>query len=222
MKPDDSQFERALQPRLKRAFAQIRAPDELARSISDRLADPPAKPKIILFVRRVIPWAMAAAAIIVIAPLIYNLATTQSLQAELAAMHEAYMDRPMDCCAGLSREELTGTLMENLAETPLLPKGDDVKFCGCCKPELKGISADGYMAEVSGLVVSIVITEASPESLKFGKTFQRNDQDCFACSHGRCKMVSARLGRYTYIVVGNGSHDQLANILKRLSSAPAG
>ena len=214
---------RALAARLKNAFANVIAGDELADRIRDSLpADTsPGRARLVRAHRR--QWAIAAAAVaamVIIAPLVMHMLTPSSAvaaQKALVRIHRHNLSQENGFFAAAEPEKLADYFRENLGFNPRLPKpGQGLAIRGCCVRHFQDGIVGSYVVGTPQGIMSIVIVTDRPETLGISTQFAHGRYVFWKSSFASNNMVSARLGEYSYCAVGEMSHRYLSELLARL------
>jgi len=212
---------RAMRARLRAAFDSTHASDSLADKVRAGLRNAPApRGRIIRFPTRWLPVA-AAAALLIIAPILYSLWGPEPAQAgtvELANIHKVNLAVPEGFYATGDCEEIKAYFKRKLGFVPkLLDRCPELSIVGCYVTKLKGKTVATYVVELANTKASIIISEDWPKKLGLG---------C-GCGHPHCKcvhdgqcedlsIVSVRLGERSYSVVGSLPAESLRGVLERL------
>ena len=212
---------RAMRTRLKAAFDSTHASDSLADKVRAGLRNAPAaRGAIIRFPVRWLPVA-AAAALLIIAPVMYSLWGPEPAQAgtvELANIHKVNLAAPEGFYATGDCEEIKAYFKRKMGFTPkLLSECPELKVVGCYVTKLKGKMVATYVVKLDDTRASIIISEDSPKKLGLGCGCGHPHCECF--HNGQCEnlsIVSVRLGERSYSVVGSLPAESLRSVLERL------
>ena len=212
---------RAMRARLGAAFSSTHATDSLADKVRASLKTAPTpRRRIIRFPTRFLP-AAAAAALLILAPVLYSVLSPQPALAgtvELANIHKVNLTAPKGFRATGDCEEIKAYFKRELGFTPkLLDQCPELQVVGCYITKLKGKLVATYVVQLDGAQASVIISEDSPEKLGLG---------C-GCGHPHCKCIhkgqcdglsilSVRLGERSYSVVGGMPAESLQIVLERL------
>jgi len=223
----------ALRDRLRAAFGSVRSGELLAERVRGRLREaspgaevsqPPAVHKRALRLPFPVPWLVGAAAVIVIAVGIVFLLPTPpaAAQPQLTEIHLKNVGgEPGDHEFHHMSDPnaIASHMAEELGFPPVVPHLEEgSSMLGCCTRRFFGKNVGTYIAGLPEGKVSVVITRDPPETLKFGRRFERDGITFHACKHKPCNMVAFRLGEHTYCAVGRVSHDTLTGLLLKLRS----
>ena len=211
---------RAMRARLASAFDSTHASDSLADKVRASLRNAPApRSRIIRSPARWLP--AAAAALLIIAPILYSLWGPEPAQAatvELANIHKVNLTGPEGFYATGDCEEIKAYFKGKMGFVPkLLDQCPELSIVGCYVTRLKGKTVATYVVKLDDTKASIIITEDWPKKLGLG---------C-GCGHPHCKcvhngqcgdlsIVSVRLGERSYSVVGSLPAESLRGVLERL------
>jgi hypothetical protein len=213
---------RAIRSRLASAFASTHASDSLADKVraSLKTAPAPAPSRIIRFPMRFLP-AAAAAALLIIVPILYSIWGPEPAHAGtvgLANIHKANLASPEGFHATGDCEEIKAYFKRELGFTPkLLNECPKLKIVGCYVTRLKGKMVATYVVQLDDTKASIIISEDWPKKLGLG--CRCGHPQCKCIHNGKCNglsIVSVRLGERSYSVVGSLPADSLRSVLERL------
>ncbi len=214
---------RAVRERLRGAFAGVRADALLAGRVQEALRrqghDGSSRR---VFVYRLIPAAIAAAALLVLVPTILNVTTPAPAEAgtkDLVRVHEDNLAGKGGFFPASDRDRLLVMFREKLRFDPVaLPAGPDVKLQGGCLVRIASRDAAGYLLAVGNSQITVIVTREWPDDL--GLACGCGKPHC-ACYHkgrgGGCNLVSKRIGNYSYTVVGDAPAGQLQSVLARIA-----
>jgi len=221
---------RAMAARLRSAFGSVETPPALADRIRQRLDRSQEKMTFAATVQnasclrhRIWPAVAAAAVVLVLLlPLSFYLSAPSSAKAahaELVAIHEQNLTPHHEFYSSADPGELARYFKENLGFSPALPcVGQGMAIRGCCIAHFKGRIAGSYVVDTPKGVISVIVVTDTPRSMGMkrmsGKT--KYQQTFWAASFARCKMVTVRLGGYSYCAVGEISQEYLRDLLVRL------
>ena len=212
---------RAIRARLQAAFDSTHASEALAEKVRAGLRNAPApRGRIIRFPTRFLP-AAAAAALLIIAPILYSLWGPEPARAgtvELANIHKVNLAGPEGFYATGDCEEIKAYFKKKLGFEPkLLSQCPELRIVGCHVAKLKGKMVATYVVELDDTKASIIVTEDWPKKLGLGCGCGHPHCKCF--HNGQCgglSIVSVRLGERSYSVVGNLPAKSLKGVLERL------
>jgi len=219
---------KAIADRLHVAFDNVTAPANLAQKISLQIS-PSESPKngyhtIHLSSLRS-HWkslsTIAAAAIILIVciPIGYRLTNPSpaaAAQAELARIHEHNLSGNHKFYSESDPEKLAQYFKEKLGFAPSIPMpSQGMELMGCCVRHFRERIAGSYVVETEKGIISVIVVTDEPESLGMAKK-PPNGHPFWESSFAKCKMVSVRLGEYTYCAVGDVPHKYLTELLEKL------
>jgi len=212
---------RAVQLRLRAAFAHVRAPAGLADRIHQQLTASPAEmrprtrraPRVL----RLWPALAAAAALLVGVPLLlhYLSPSSAAAAARLVQIHE---DNVVEA-GGFHREadpqRVAAWLGEQTGRAPAAPH--PCRQCGavdgCSVATFRGESVGTYRFDTPEGKVSIVIVVEPPEALALAPAGKRHGRDVWSGRHGGCEVAAVRIGERTYCAVGRLGFGELAGVL---------
>ena len=225
---------RAVRDRLRSAMASVQmdepAAERIRRAVRDAASageQSPARahaaPRIIRF-PRLARWLPAVAAAIIIAVAIpFLLPDTPTAQAELAGIHNANVSGGGEFHHESDPDKVVRELEKKLGYAPAVPPlQEGASIVGCCVKVFRGRPAATYLLKLPRGKVSIVVTPDEPETMKLKRHFEHNGIHFCACGHEKCKMVALRLGNYTYVALGEMSHEALIELLLKLLPDEAG
>ena len=218
---------RAMRGRLRAAFDSTHASDSLADKVRAGLRNAPApRGRIIRFPMRFLP-AAAAAALLIIAPVLYSLWGPEAARAsmvDLANIHKVNLAGPEGFHATGDREEIKAYFNRNMGFAPkLLDECPGCSIVGCYVARLKGKTVATYVVELDDTKASIIITEDRPKELGFVCDCGQPHCKCF--HNGQCEglsIVSVRLGEHSYSVVSSLPTESLQAVLERLRDRARG
>ena len=217
---------RALAARLNSAFASIKPDDNLAARISDQLERTAASSlhgESVGILAKLWPVLATAAAIMIVAvPLSLYFAApsaADAAQEELASIHKHNIEQVNEFYAEADPEKLAEYFKDKLGFSPALPCiGQGMEMMGCCVAHFKGRVVASYVVNTPKGPISVIVVTDTPKTIGMnrmaGKAGDR--QRFWKGSFARCKMVTVRLGDYSYCAVGEISHNQLKELLSRL------
>jgi len=217
---------RALAARLNSAFASIKPDANLAARIRDQLdlAEVPqehGEPMGIL--RKLWPVLATAAAIMIVAvPLSLYFAApsaADAAQEELASIHKHNIKQVNEFYAEADPEKLAEYFKDKLGFSPALPCiGKGMEMLGCCMAHFKGRVVGSYVVDTPKGTISVIVVTDTPKKIGMNRMAPKagDRQRFWKGSFARCKMVTVRLGDYSYSAVGEISHNQLKDLLNRL------
>lgn len=217
---------RALVARLNSAFASIRPDANLAARISDRLdlaANSSGHGESVGIIAKLWPVLATAAAIMIVAVPIslyfVTPSTANAAQEELASIHKHNIKQVNEFYAEADPEKLAGYFKEKLGFSPALPcVGKGMEMLGCCVAHFKGRVVGSYVVDTPKGAISVIVVTDTPKTIGMNRMVGKpGDQQTFwKGSFARCKMVTVRLGDYSYCAVGEISHNELKDLLSRL------
>ena len=82
----------------------------------------------------------------------------------------------------------------------------------------KGDIVGSYVVETPDGIMSIVVMRDSQESLGLKGRFEKDGYEFSEDSFAKCRMVSVRIGKYTYCAVGEVDTSYLTELLIQLLS----
>ncbi|MHC4431459.1 MAG: anti-sigma factor family protein [Planctomycetota bacterium] len=225
---------RAIAERLRSAFGSVRAGSDLADRISQKLgtatgavaSDRPAKRVLLDRHRRPLWPALAAAAVtmIVLVPLSMYFGTSstaKAAQAELVGIHKENLGPDRVFFSDAEPEKLAEYFKSELGFGPAFPcTGQGMAIRGCCVAHFRDRIVGSYVVDTPEGVISIIVVTDTPKSLGMRRMSERtrSGQTCWKASFARCRMVTVRLGDYSYCAVGEISHKYLLELISRLLS----
>jgi anti-sigma factor RsiW len=211
---------RAVQRRLRQAFASVQPDGMLVRRVSAAVNEAVAAAR-----RRrgrllrlpVARWALTAAAAVIGVAVVLLVPEDRTAQAELAGIHHANVGRQGDFHPMTDANQVAAHLGEALGFVPVVPVLEPAwSVTGCVLRRFRGRRAPSYVLRLPQGVVSIVITDEPPERMNLDRRFDRDGLRFHACGHGDCKLVALRIGRRTYCAVGEVTHEVLTAVLLHL------
>jgi hypothetical protein len=222
----------AMANRLRSAFTNVKAGQELAEKIRRRLnvhstAPDSAASGHLLSIRshrrRWLAIGSAAAALIIAVPIIFYLATPSpalAARAELVQIHEDNVfgrHGPHEFHSEADPDKLAQYFKEKLGFTPYMPAPSrGMALRGCCVRHFRGQIAGSYVVDTPDGVMSVVVVTDTPESFGNSGRFEQDGYVFWKSSFAKCDMVTVRLGDYSYCAVGETSHEYLTELLSQL------
>ena len=221
---------RALQSRLRSAFATVHASAELVSNIQVNTRQTVlrgtsithlARTRMLRFAR----WAMplSAAALILIAISAFLLFAGSDLAiaapAELFRIYQHSLSPHTELYSDADPESLAGFLKEQLGFRPAVPRlGAGMSLRGCCVAHFRDKPVGSYVVDTPRGVISMIVVTESPDSLGMKDALRRGNHTYMAGSFAKCEMVTVERGGYTYCAVGEVSRDYLVDLLEQLVS----
>lgn len=216
---------RAIRERLRGALAGVRASEGLAGRIRAGLEEKPqAQRKPGRFARlaiRLMPAAMAAAILLLVAPTVIYLGQPASVMAateELTRIHEGNLAGAGGFVKEGDRERIEAHFRERLDFVAVaIPAGQGVRLEGGCVASIRSRPAASYLVDVEGRKITVIVTRQSPEEL--GLVCGCGKAHCKCYHKGACKgcnLVSKEIGAYAYTAVGKATQDELRDVLARI------
>lgn len=216
---------RAIRSRVRRAFADVRADSSLARRVSQALRDqaPAARPRWRVLSYRLMPAAIAAAALLAFVPAILNMAApTQAVAGtqDLVRIHQDNLTGKGGFFPAAEGEKLIAMFRDKLRFDPVvLPAGPDVKLKGGCVVRISGRDAGGYLLAVGDSQVTVIVTRDWPDDLGLYCGCGKPHCGCFHKGNcNGCNLLSKRIGNYSYTVVGAAPTERLKDVLAKIAS----
>ncbi|MCY2926863.1 MAG: hypothetical protein NT031_15790 [Planctomycetota bacterium] len=216
---------RAVRSRLQRAFQGVRADGALALRLGQALRSGPteARPRWRVLSYRLIPAAVAAAAILVFAPTLWRVAApVQALAGtrDLVRIHEENLAGKGGFFPAADRQKLIALFRDRLGFDPVvLPAGPDVKLQGGCLVRIANRDAGGYLLAVGDSQVTVLVTRDWPDDLGLECGCGMPHCNCYHKGDGGgCHLLSKRVGDYSYTVVGSAPPERLKSILAKIAS----
>jgi len=217
---------RALAARLNSAFASIKPDGNLAARIRDRLdltAPSSQHGEPVRIITKLWPVLATAAAVLIVAvPLSLYFATpsaADAAQEELASIHKHNIKQVNEFYAEADPEKLTEYFKDKLGFSPALPCiGKGMEMLGCCVAHFKGRVVGSYVVDTPKGTISVIVVTDTPKKIGMNRMAGKaGDRQIFwKGSFARCKMVTVRLGDYSYCAVGEIPHNELKDLLSRL------
>jgi hypothetical protein len=221
---------RAMAARLRSAFASVKAGPVLAERIRSRLnaaAAPATTIQLIRHkgvhhhIRRLWPALLAAAAVVaVLVPLSLYFgapSAAQAAQAALVRIHRENLAAGQEFVSETDPGKLAAYFKDKLGFNPRLPQlGRGMALRGCCVRHFRGRIVGSYVVATPQGIVSVVVVTDKPESLGISSRFTKGRQTYWKSTFAKCRMVSVRIGSYTYCAVGEISHEYLTALLSKL------
>lgn len=220
---------KALAERLRSAFANVEAGQELAQSIREQIDS---KSKSSQQVRGGGGLALRAhwrgwtaavsgmAALIAIGVLLTSLGNpspAMAAQEELVAIHRHNLTKDHEFHSEADPEKLAAYFKSKLGFNPRMPEpGHGLALRGCCVKHFQGQVTGSYVVDTPEGVMSVVVVADTPESMGITGKFEFDGYTYFKSSFAKCDMVSVRIGDYSYCAVGEISHSYLTELLSRL------
>jgi len=216
---------RALAERLNLAFTSIKPDSDLADRIRDQLDPtvPSARRESVGIIKTLWPILATAAAILIVAvPLSLYFAapsTAGAAQEQLVNIHKHNIQQANEFYTEADPEKLAQYFKEKLGFSPALPcVGQGMEMLGCCVAHFKGRVVGSYVVDTPKGPVSVIVVTDTPKTIGMTRMARKagDKQKFWKGSFAKCKMVTVRLGDYSYCAVGEISHDQLREFLSRL------
>jgi hypothetical protein len=138
-------------------------------------------------------------------------------QEELANIHEHNISGSHSFYSDSDPDKLAAYFKEKLGFDISMPKSDQgLSLRGCCVRHFRETIAGSYVVETDAGVMSIVVVTDKPKSLGMGQKYEHNGEALWKSEFAKCKMVTVRIGDYSYCAVGEISHDYLEDLLLKL------
>lgn len=218
--------------RLRSAFTNVKAGQELAEQIRRRLNVHSTAPEFaasrhLLSIRS--HWrgwlaiGSMAAALMIAVPIVFYLATPSpalAARAELVQIHEDNVygrHGRHEFHSEADPDKLAQYFRDKLGFTPYMPvPSRGMALRGCCVRHFRGQIVGSYVVDTPSGVMSIVVVTDPPDSFGTGGRFEQDGYVFWKSSFAKCDMVTVRLGDYSYCAVGETSHKYLTELLTRL------
>ena len=221
---------RAMQDRLRVAFASVHAGHELSERVRSRLNAPSSGSSIVkpggkrsgTRVYRLFWRAGAAAAILLLIaiPLSVYLGspkTASAAEAELFQIHQHSVSPHTELYAHDDPKNLAEYLKGELGFQTAFPRlGAGMSLRGCCVTHFRNKPVGSYVVQAPEGIISLIVIKEDSKSLGLKDKLQRGDHAYMAGSFAKCNMVTSELGGYTYCAVGEVPHAFLADLLDQL------
>ena len=222
----------ALANRLRLAFTNVKAGQELAEKIRRRLnihsnvlkftASRPLL-RIRSHWRRWLAIGSVAAALAIAGPIVfYRTASSPVIaaRAELVQIHEDNVfgrHGRHEFHSETDPDKLAQYFKDKLGFSPYMPLSDQgMSLRGCCVRHFRGQIAGSYVVDTPSGVMSIVVVTDPAESFGTDGRFEQDGYVFWKSSFAMCDMVTIRLGDYSYCAVGEKSHEYLTELLTQL------
>ncbi|MFP4105007.1 MAG: hypothetical protein ACLFVU_02860 [Phycisphaerae bacterium] len=226
---------KAIQARLQHAFASVQAPDRLRTTIEQQVTDATGprnqdKPRTVFTqrFRRLWPAVAAAAMLLVGIPLLsvaFSGDSTAVAQTELAEIHESNL-KPHDHNPSQERFpggqpcEMAGWMSERVGKTVAVPTpGDGMELQASCMASFRNEKVASYLVLFDGNSISIVVLKEQPRDLGLIAARMFAGHRMNAGTSDKCNFLAVRFEGWTYVAVGEASHEVLAKPLVRLLTA---
>lgn len=219
---DRLQEKASLAKRLRSAYASLSAGEGLKARISRQLSQAGTGPEVaaVHHFRKWLKPVLAAAAVIIAAPLLIYLISSPSVsiaQEELVKIHQHNISGMHGFYSDSDPEKLASYMRRKLGFDITMPRQDQgLSLRGCCVRHFRGSIVGSYVVETDAGVMSIVVVTDEPKTLGTGKKYEYQGQQFWKGSFAKCSMVTVRIGDYSYCAVGEISHDYLASLLTKL------
>lgn len=224
---------RQVRERLRSAFAVVTAGGSLTDRISTalRAAKPPASDQskgggnVHRRMVRVAWWlgaAGVAAAVMLVTAVLFNPAGSPAIAAiaDLARIHEDNLAGTGEFLRTSDTGQIAECFRRRIGFSPrICTHHEDTMVVGCVVREYRRQAVPTYLLTVAGTRISVIATQVplGDIGLSCNGGCDITDVACFHTKRsGECNIVSARVGDRTYLAVGAGSPDMLAEILRRL------
>jgi len=215
----------AVRGRLRSAFENVRAGEELRgrirEAIQSSLAAPPV-PAAPWPRRLAVFWRPLAAAVLLLAavPLaVYFFRPSEAMasQEALAEIHRHNLSPHGEFFTAADPAALATYFQQKLGFRPAMPHlGEGMSLRGCCVRHFRGEIVGSYVVQTPEGVISVIVVSDLPKSLGMQQQVRHRGRTFGAGSFARCNMVTQRMGRYTYCAVGEVPSKLLAELLSRL------
>ena len=218
---------KAIATRLRSAFSDVQASDELTEQIKKRLSvrvrrsvSPPKVNPMRLFPHSHWRyWAATAAALIAIPFIVMLSAPSQAMaaKAELVKIHTHNLDPDHTFFSESDPRKLANYFKRSLGFNPLMPQtGQGLALRGCCVKHFRGKETGSYVVDTPDGVMSIIVLTETLDDLGMDEKFERSNYTFGKTTFADNNMVSVRIGHYTYCAVGEISGEYLTNLLVNL------
>ncbi len=219
----------ALASRLRFAFATIKPTERLAERIRRKLNISSMHVKhtgerhllnVLFQRRRWLSLAPAAAVLIIAIPFVFFLAEPSSAsaaKAELVRIHNNNLSAKHGFYNQADHKKIAEYFKSRLGVSPIILRvrqGQSLR--GCCLCRFKGQIVGSYVVQTPKGVMSIVVITDQPQSLGMDRKFRRGQRTFWAGSFAKCKLVTVRIGQYSYCAVGEVPDTHLTEVLLRL------
>jgi len=212
----------ALGERLRLAFKEVESDEKLVeairKSIKGQKDAAPRRVRIGLHWRG---WVTAAAAaLIIIVPMIFYLVTptpATAAQAALVKIHEHNISGNHEFYSEADPAKLAAYFKNKLGFSPYMPEvAHGLALRGCCVRHFREQIVGSYVVDTPEGVMSIIVVMDKPETLGMGEKIEMGGHTIWKSSFAKCKMATIRLGDYSYCAVGEISHSYLIDLLSKL------
>lgn len=213
----------ALRGRLRKALTGLQADGTLAERIRSAVREQGnhGPGRLVRLGYRLIPAAIAAAALLLVVPTVVELLSPAPAHAathELAKIHEDNLAGADGFVRADDRRKIEAFFRDKSGFASVaIPAGPDVRLEGGCLATIRRQPAASYLVAVDGARVTVIVTRQWPEDL--GLTCGCGVSHCKCYHKGNCRecnLVSKKIGDYSYTAVGKATQDQLREILARL------
>ena len=219
----------ALASRLQLAFARIKPQDSLAEQIRRKLNVSSMRVKrtgerhllnVLFQRRRWLSLASAAAVLIITIPFVFFLAEPSSAsaaKAELVRIHNDNLSANHGFHNQTDPKKVAEYFKSRLGVSPIILRaGQGRSLRGCCLCRFKGQIVGSYLVQTPKGMMSIVVVTDQPQSLGMDRKFRRGEHTFWTGSFAKCKLVTVRIGQYSYCAVGEVPDTHLTELLIRL------
>ena len=218
-----------LASRLRLAFAGVKPQDGLAERIRRKLNTSSIRVKhtgerhllgVLFQRRRWLSLASAAAVLIIAIPLVLFMAEPSSAyaaKAELVKIHNNNLSAKHEFYNQDDPQKVAEYFESRLGVSPvILRAGQGQSLRGCCICRFRGQIVGTYVVQTPKGMVSIVVITDQPQSLGMDRKFRRSERTFWAGSFAKCKLVTVRIGQFSYCAVGELPDAHLTEVLLRL------
>ncbi len=222
---------KALASRLQLAFAKIKPEEQLAERIRRKLNVISMRVKhtgerhllnVRFQRRRWLSLASAAAVLIIAIPLVFFLAEPSSAsaaKAELVRIHNDNLSANHEFYNQADPKKVAEYFKSRLGVSPIiLSAGQGQSLRGCCLCRFRGQIVGSYVVQTPKGMMSIVVITDQPQSLGMDRKFQHGEHTFWTGSFAKCKLVTVRIGQYSYCAVGEVPDTHLTEVLMQLVS----
>jgi hypothetical protein len=168
--------------------------------------------------------ASAAAVLIIVIPLAYYVAEPSAAvaaQAELVRIHEDNLSASHEFHDQNDPQKIVEYFKSKLGVSLIMPRaGQGRSLRGCCVCRFRGQIVGSYVVETPQGLMSVVVVTDQPQSLGMDRKFQLGERTFWAGSFAGCKLVTVRIGQYSYCAVGKVPEAHLAELLVGLIPHP--
>ena len=158
--------------------------------------------------------------LIIAFPLVFFLAELSAAaeaKAELVRIHKDNLSANHEFHNQPDPQKMAEYFKSKLGISPIILRaGQGQSLRGCCLCRFKGQIVGSYLVQTPKGMMSIVVVTDQPQSLGMDRKFRRGEHTFWTGSFAKCKLVTVRIGQYSYCAVGEVPDTHLTEVLLRL------